>query len=763
MRRYFEWVLAHRMALLALCLAVTAVAGWSASRAVVASSIGKLFLGESPAYLAHLALADDFANDEIIVVAWEDAAPLSDASLDRLDAAVAAIETQPEIAGVASLVGAQRIRGDGGTLWVESWAEAAREADDAGDAALLEELAADPLAGGLLVSADGRASALVAEMTPDPDRASETVPDIIADIKDAMVAAGFDEGELRVVGMQAQIGAVLSLTMDILLRVFPLVCVLMLGAVWLLFGRLWPAAVSTSLALLGVVWTMGLAVHLDAEVNVLFAIVPAVILIVSFSDMVHLCSAYLLELEHPEGATDAEKKRSAILAAAEDVGRACLYTSATTFVGFLSLALVPTPVFRHLGIVLGSGVAIALLQAMTLGPVLFSFLPTPEPLRAGTTGRVHRWLDGFLRGCERLVLRHTKAVLAVSGVVTAVLIWGALQLHVETDFSERLDDDHPVRVDQRWFLERFEGSNVLDLYVEAAEDGGVLNDDAWAGIVALHDRVEAVDGVDDASSMVELMEVVQGALRPDSDGRMPMTRAGLAQYLLLFEGGGGENLDQLIDFPRRRLRIALRLEGEGFRESAAVASEARAIAADVMPAGVSVTTTGMTYLLGDWLDDILRGQRNSLVVSFLVIALMMVRALRSTRMGLGSMVPNLMPLLAYVGWLGATWDQVDSDFLIVAVLALGIGVDDTIHFLVRYRLEREKGHGKEEAIRRTFSFAGRAIVMTTVILVLGFGPFASTGYLTTHMLGVFVPVCLVVAVIADLLLVPAMLVAFDPE
>ena len=756
MRRWFQWVLSHRGLVLAFFAVVSVVAAWSASRAVVASELGKLFLGDSPVYREYKDLSSTFANDELIIVAWEDEDPLSDLSLDRLEEAGESIEVLHEVNKVTSLATIQRVRGDAGTLFIESWSEVARESEAGARKDLVDELRGDPLAAGLLISRDGTASALVVELTTDETRASETLPALMDSITAAMGDAGFHPETLKIVGLQAQIGGVLDVSMTTLTRVFPVVVLLLLVSVWLMFRRLWPAAVSSGIALLGVLWTMGLAVHLDPQINVLFAIVPAVILTVAFSDIVHLCSAYLLELGG--GAS----KDEAILSSAEDVGRACLFTSATTCVGFLSLALIPTPVFRHLGIVLGCGVGIALLQAMTLAPIIFSLLPEPQPMRAGTTGRVHAILDSFLLWCERASLGRPKTILAVSSVLAGILVFGVTQLTIETDFGARLSDDHPVRVDQSWFLERFNGTNLLDLYIETERDNGILDDDAWQGIGALQDALIGEEGIDEASSLVTLMDELHKALAPDAADSRPRTRAQVSQYLLLFEGGGGENLETMLDFPRRRARMALRLEGEGFRATAAVAERARELGAELLPEGVTVKPMGMSFLLGDWLDEILQGQRNSLLASFVVIALMMMVALRSFRLGVASMLPNLMPILAYVGWLGLTWGPVDSDFLIVAILALGIGVDDTIHFLVRYRIERERNQPRDEAIRRTFAFAGRAILMTTVILVLGFAPFITTGYLTTQMMGWFVPLALIVAVLADLLLVPAMLAVFDP-
>ena len=145
-----------------------------------------------------------------------------------------------------------------------------------------------------------------------------------------------------------------------------------------------------------------------------------------------------------------------------------------------------------------------------------------------------------------------------------------------------------------------------------------------------------------------------------------------------------------------------------------------------------------------------------MLLSVVLVALLMSLALRSPRIGLVSMVPNLLPVLTIGGWIGFAWEAMDSDTLVVAIMAIGIGVDDTIHFLVRYKREAERSKTTAEAIERTFHFAGRAIAMTTIILVAGFLHFAASDYFTVDMIGKLLPTALVTALLADILLVPAL-------
>jgi predicted RND superfamily exporter protein len=170
----------------------------------------------------------------------------------------------------------------------------------------------------------------------------------------------------------------------------------------------------------------------------------------------------------------------------------------------------------------------------------------------------------------------------------------------------------------------------------------------------------------------------------------------------------------------------------------------------------NVHVSGMTYLLGGFLDDILNGQVAGLIFAFFTIFVMMALMFRSLTIGVWSMLPNVLPLLALGGYVGFFWDATDTDTIIVAMIAIGIGVDDTIHFLTRLKFESVKTADPIDALQRAFHFCGRAMMSTTLILALGFLPFAISDYFTVHMFGTLLPYTLIVAVLADVLLVPAL-------
>ena len=749
MQRWTRFILAHRAWVALALAAVTALSAAICSQAVIASSVARLFLGESPDYLRYLERIREFGSDEVALFGYESNDLLGTEGIEKLRSAVEKIQEMPEIGRVDTLLDVQRIERLDGGLHVSVYVDEAELAPES-RSALLAALRQDPAARNTLISADGGSAAIIVEFLPDASRPAERGPVLLSEIADAFTAAGFHADKLHTTGMLPALSEAMDASRDSLGRLFPLVTLVLLVTVLALFKGLLPVVVSMGVSMLAVAWTAGFSVLLDREVSILMAMVPAVVLIVGFSDVIHLYSAYLLELRA------GQDRRQAIIASNVEVGRACLYTSATTFIGFVCLSLVPTPAFRHLGLVLVFGVGVAFLISVTAMPVVLSILPAPkvEQRRPGRLGL--SLLDPLLRTCERFAVGCPRLVVALFIVAGGLSVYGISQLEIETDIMERLDPESRARKDAAWFGERFAGDAMIDVFVQAPEDNGVLEPGLFKAVAALQDAIGKLPDVDDVGSLVTVVRRVHGALADDGKEGLPQTRKGMAETLMLFEMQGGRHLERLVDFHRRTLRIAVRIAPHGVRGAARVGDQIAALADRHVGARAQVEVTGMSVLIGNWLDELLSGQRRGLALSMALIAMMMVVVCRSLRLGLWSMIPNAFPLLVLGGWLGLAWDAVDSDTFAIAMLAVGIGVDDTIHFLSRYRIESQRCATDGEAITRTFDFAGRAIVMTTIILVLGFLPMASSTYYSTRIMGTLLPMTLVVALLADLLLVPAL-------
>ena len=751
MNRFFQFTIRYRWIILVLMALVTVAAGAMISRGIVATTIGGMFLGEDPRYHRYLERVSEFGSSEAMIVVFEDEKILSAVSQARLIKAVNQIKKIPLIVSVRSVLDVQNIQSSEQELVISPYADLALKNPEA-IKEIQQQLANDPLGGGLFISKDGKYSTVLVELDAEADIAAEQGPAIVNNVRKAFLESGYNEGNIHIVGMPATLAAVIQETNFNIQRLFPIVCLILFITVWIMFRRFWPVVLTLTVSFIAVIWTIGFSVLLDRHISVLTSMIPAVIMIIAFSDVVHLCSAYLLELGR------GKSKKEAIFASGSDVGKACLLTSATTFFGFVAMSFVPAPAFRHLGIVLGVGVGVALLIAVTLVPIFFSFMREPKPWRIGSTGKVQDFLDRFLSASAGISNNHPWKVIIVFAIFITICIVGLTQLRIDTDFAERLDKDHPVQVDSRFFMEHFPGANLLDVFIETPEKDGLLDPELFKQIALYQDTLEKQPGVSRVFSLVDLVETMHRKLNEGDEqaGRLPKSREALAQYLLLFEMSGGEEMERLVDFSRTTMRMTMQMPEEAVRVTAVSGLKAKESAPALVNKKARVEVSGLMFLMGWWLDSILAGQRRGLGFAFLAISIMMMIGLRSIRVGLWSMLPNMLPLLALGAYMGIVYDTTDSDLLALAMIAIGIGVDDTIHFLMRFRIESQRQTDIKTAIERTFHFSGRGIVITTIILVAGFAPFILSDYLSLWFMGSLLPMTLIVALVADLFLAPAL-------
>ena len=747
MLAYFTWVLRNQRIVIGIVVLVTLAAAYSVSRSVVASSIGEMFFGDDVVYLDYLDHITEFGSDEVFVIAYEEEDPLSTAALDRLERIVETIESDPEVRKTTSLLNLDRMVDADGALVVEPYSEAAR-AQPEKRAELIAEIQADPNLKRTLIGASGTNAAVLIELTVDPSRSGEIGPNIVNGALSAFAEHGYPIDKVHRTGFPVQLTEMIVQTHHAFYTILPLVALVLTGVVTLLFRTALPVILSMGVSTLSVLWCVGMAAAIDSELSIFYGIIPSVVTVVAVSDVIHLWSAYLHELKL------GRDKQEAILASAEDVGRACLLTSVTTFVGFLSISLIPTPMFRELGWVLGLGVSIALLLAMTLVPIAAHRGPLPKQSQVNMTNPISRLVDVLVAQSARISTVSPRAVIVVFGLISGFCLYTTSQHTIETNMLSRLEEDNPVRMDNDFFEREYTATQTLDLFLTAETEGRLIEADAVAAMAAMEAEIEALDDVDQVLSFVDLLGRVHSTL--GGTGSLPQDNATIAQELLLFEMGGGGATDAILNFDRSAAHLSLRVSEYRMRSTHDLAERIEAIAQSHLPEGIQAECTGMLALTGGWLDRIITGQRNGLIVSILSITLLMGIGLRNASIGLISIVPNLFPLLATTALCALLWGDIDSDTLVVLMMAIGIGVDDTIHFLMRYRIESERTSSPQEAIEQTFQFAGRAIVMTSVILALGFSPMALSGYYSIAVVGILLPFAMFAAMAADLLLVPAM-------
>ncbi len=738
MLTFIRLVLDRRLAVIGLLIALTGLALWSISHGVLGSSMAKMFLGDDPNYASYLARTQVFGSHETLLVSYSEPSLLAPQALDRLDALVRDLGDLDDVGQVTSLLDATRFAADQGSVQIDRYADLARASPER--AALLQaELAQDPSAGGMLVSRDGEHGLVTISLRAGVELPAETGPRFVGQVLDLFEHHGFDDAGLHKAGILAALSELMAMTQWNLTRLFPVVVTSTCVTVWLLFRRWLPMLIAMGVSGLAVTWTMGFAIALDPEISIFMGLVPPVVLVVAVSDSVHLWSAYSLELGR------GLDKRQALEVSGSEVGRACLLTSLTTLFGFLSICLVPAPAYKQLGLTLGFGASVALLITITLMPVVLSFAATPAIRPAGSTP-----MHAVLARISTTTTTHPWRVIVAFALVTGLLGFGASQVTIDADIVKRMSPDSTLRKDTAFFEAHYAGTNWMEVYVDAP---GGYDADVLDALYTYQATLDADPDVDGAVSLATVVSDLNDALTGQAG--IPSDDDAVTQLLFLLEMGDDAVLEPLVDEEGETLRVMARLTTTALRGTSAAVGRAQALADDALPAPLDAEVLSLTGLYGDFMDEMVGGQREGVLFAAGTIAFLMMVGLRSIPVGLWSMVPNLLPLLSVIGVLGLISDMVDSDTMIIMMMAIGIGVDDTIHFLMRFKLESTRGT-PVQAIHNTMTYAGRGIVLTSVILVAGFAPMILSDYFSFWIMGSYLPLALVVALAADVYLVPAL-------
>ncbi len=731
----------HRPWVLAVVLATAVPAGVLATRLETNNTVESFLVRGDPELAFYRENVDRFGGDRLVYLSVDFAgAGVFDADslarLDRITESVAAVEG---VERVVSLAATDAILDRGG--FVESGPLMEGPPATAADVADVE---AKVRASALLpwfVSPDGRATLLVAELDPDLDpvalnRAVASVRGAIPpEDVEAVALAGNPVFAEAIDRMNARDQALFS----------GLMLLLVFGASVLWLRRLSLALLPMAVVGVTVVWITGLLVAAGQQTNWVVAIVSPLLFLIGVASAIHVLSYYRDVL--PESASP----REALTRTLARTAVPCLFTSLTTAAGFASLMANPIQPIRVFGALAAVGVLLAFVATVTVVPAGLALARG----RGATAGA--RAAGSRPAASSRGHGVPPWAVIGGSLAVAAVAIAGVHGLRVETNNLEYFRPDAPIVRDSLTIERTYGGSAPLDVVIDTGRAEGALDPALLRSLVAFQDRIGAIDGVARGISLADLVRDLQLAMAGDSRGAdLPDELAAVDQLLLLPDPA---MVARIVDGERRRTRVTTRFAGAtlGLEQSRALLAQVEAAGDEVFGDRADARLTGSSLLFVRMDRHLVRGQIRSLAIVLVLLLVILSLLLRSPRMGLLAMIPNVLPIAVMLGVMG--WLDVPLDGLtaMIGCIAIGIGVDDTIHYLHHLRHELRGEPDLRRAMARTMAVVGRPIVFTSVVLTLGFGVFGFSDFLGTRNFGLLTGLTVMVALAADLLLLPAVI------
>lgn len=690
------------------------------------------------------AVRAQFPEDQVLVLLFRGPGLFEADFLTRLDRAAQALQALPKVERVLAPTRFDHIVGTEDGFAVTQLIDP-RTLDEGTPAERKARVLEDRFAAGLLASRSGDALAVIVR----PERLENSLQRARLY---AAAQAVVDETGLRpwlaaTAGQVAlDVAELRSMARDTLVFV-PATVALALLLIWWMFRRLLIVGVTLLAIATTVLVTVAVIVLWGRSYSLVTAMIPPLIASLTVALLLHVYNA--LYRSARRGLVGRDRVRHALA----EVRRPALYTALTTAAGLASLGLSPIPPIATFGLAAAVGVLLLYPLAMWALPALFIAWdrgPWPD------SGSGSRWLDWVVARTPRLALRRPAAVVAVMAVVVAAGLPFVLQVKAETDLYEFFDDGHWITRSTQTVEDALAGVSLLEIVFDgpgrdSLKDPAVLN-----ALRAFQDWLEAQPEVDRTDSMAEIVEEMHWAFHGEDPAyrRIPQRSDLISQYLFIYDG---RDLYDLVDREFARARLTINLDVHGANEIQQVMDRITMHLRDAPIGQLDWRFAGTTHLFALQEDLLIQGQIRSLVAAVALMFGFMLLLWRSLVPALLSMVPNMAPIALIFVIMGLTGIRLDMATALIASVAVGIAVDDTIHIYHGYARRRARGTGAIRALMWTFRGAGRAVTATTAILCGQFLLLTSSAFVPTAQFGLLTAIGLLSALAFDLLLLPALL------
>jgi predicted RND superfamily exporter protein len=737
------WVLAAVGAFTLFCLAGLVDPRTGALRLGIDPSATGMLPSEGPERELYEKARRLFGSDESIIVGVGAPDVFVPEVLERVVAMTRAIERIDGVQNVLSLATALNVRtGAEGDVEVAPFLETIPR-EPAALEALRREALGNPIYAGTLVARDARATALLVslERMTDQELVERRMDSQV--VEAARAAAG--DLELWVSGVPHAKSFLSESLIGELRWMLPLILLLVAAVLWISSRTLRGVVIPLVSVLLALVWTLGTLGWLGRELNLVTIIVPALILVLGFTYALHLTTEYEVEVSRPGAPAPPLAMRHTL----EALWVAIVVTAVTTVAGFVSLVVNPILAIREFGLYSALGVVYTLVASLSLVPALLAVLPRPRRVH---TQSQEGWLEalaervgGFAMGQRRLLIAGACAFLAVA-------VLGMTRIRVSAEFPGNLKADNPVRLDYEVINERFGGANQMRILLETDVPEGFLEPANLRAMQSLQEWLEAQPEIGETISLADYVALLNRVLSGAREGELPETKR-LVSQLMLF--GASPETKRFAD---ARYQTANVLVFTNVSSSDAIADVVSRVETRLreLPPHLRAAVTGSAVLLNRVVDDVSWGQFTSLASAFVQIYLVLVLMFMSFRVGLLALLPNAVPIFAYFAVLGFTGITLNPSTSLVGSLALGVVVDDTIHFFARFNSEARRLADERKAAGAALRALIRPVTFTTVGLCAGFLVLTGSEQRTQAEFGILAASTFVFAWLCDVLLSPAL-------
>jgi len=532
--------------------------------------------------------------------------------------------------------------------------------------------------------------------------------------------------------------------------------------IFFLFFRSWRATFITLLVVsIGVIWSCGFIGVFDYEITVLTGLIPPLIIVIGVPNAIFLINKYQQEVKkHGNQARSLQRVIT-------KVGNATLMTNITTASGFATFIFTKSQLLVEFGIIASISIMAIFILALCIIPILYSFMPLPQKKHLNHLER--RWMNGVVSWMENMVRKNRIGIYITSVIMIIIGIIGVYQIKVSGSMIDDMPKEAQFYKDIEFFQDEFGGIMPLEILVDTKVDKGVLKLSTLKRIEKVTEQIRKIDGLSDPMSINNVVKYAKQAFYNGNPKyyQLPTNqeRTFVLSYLQNMEVNDSGLLENYVDKTGRYARITCYMRDVGTDQMEEIQDRVNEIVKQEFPASrYDVTVTGKALLFLEGTHYLIKNLVVSLSLAIILIAIFMGWIFRSVQMIIVSIIPNLLPLLTTAGLMGYLGIPIKPSTILVFSIAFGISVDDTIHFLAKYRQELISNNWKiRKSVYGALRETGVSMFYTSIVLFFGFLVFTISDFGGTKALGGLVSITLLFAMTSNLLLLPSLLLSFEKK
>lgn len=733
-----------------IALVITVITGYGLLNLKIDADPDSLINNSNPMLPLYQNVVKEFGSDNIVLVHYQGDDIFSSKKLKLIDEVAYQLKKLDSVEKVETLSTALSIRDNGFGLEINPLVNTYPETKEE-IAAIKDNALYSPLIKRQLLSEDGTKAALIITLKPSFHE-SEFNRTAYTQIENIIKPLKTEFSHVFQVGTPRVNSDLVNGLFDDILFITPLNVAVLLITLILMLRVFWAAFIPLVTSFISVIWTFGIVGYCNIPVNLLVAVLPALIIVIGSTEDTHIVAAYLQGLKHD----NTGQRFPAIRYMASHVGVPIFITSFSTIIGFLSNAITDITLIRDFSIASSIGMLVTAVSTLLIVPLLLSICGPKTAENVIENHDSNAWKSRFVRFVENAVEFHQGKILSVTAVIVLVFGGFALQITASNDPLAYFNSDHQLVIDNKTAHQDLAGMQVFTLTIEATRNTDFKNPLELEKLDAIQQVMLKQSVYDKVIGMTDYLKLVNQEMHQGDKNFyiLPQSRELVEQYLMLFQRS---DLERVISSDARRVNFIVRhnMSNSNVLNKQIVLLKTQL--GEILGNSNRFYLTGKNLMTNEAADSLFTSQGYSLLLAIVAFSIIMTLLYSSPVAGLISMIPNVIPIILMFGIMGMFDIPLNPGTAMVSVIALGIAIDDTIHIFSTYNRECRVDGDQQAAAVRSIRAEALAVLATSFSLAAGFFTLKFSSFLFICQFGILAGLTMLIAMITELFLTPVLL------